>query len=251
MKTKKLAHFLNTLLETNLYQDYCPNGLQVESNPDTHIVILGVSACLALFQKAKKAKAQSIIVHHGLFWEKQSLALTGILANRVQFLFQNKINLFAYHLPLDGHPEWGNNVNIARMLGLNELEWFASHGKKEIGIMGKLSIPLSLSFIEKKCLHFFGQINTTYAFGKKKIKTIAMVSGGAASDCLEAYEKGADLFITGENAEPLQEFCREAKMNFISAGHYSSEKSGIQTLGLKITKELGIPCQFISIPNPT
>jgi len=249
MQIKKLEKFLNMLLEVDRFTDYCPNGLQVEAKSDTNKIVLGVSASMALFEKAKQMHVSTVIVHHGLFWKGQNYALKGVMGARVKFLFNNNINLLAYHLPLDCHYEIGNNACIANSIGLIKRSSFGKHGGVEIGIAGELRRPETLSKIENKVKKFFGQIRESYSFGKKSIKKIAIVSGGAAEDVYEAQALGADLFITGEAKEPIQEWCREVKMNFIAAGHYASEQSGIKALGKIIEKEFNIPCKFVSVSN--
>lgn len=249
MKLKELEDYLNNYLEINKFNDYSPNGIQVESNNEVKKIALGVSASLSLFESAKKISADTLIVHHGLFWKNQNMALKGVIAKRIKYLFNNEMNLIGYHLPLDAHPLSGNNARIADKLLLSEKEAFAKHGGHEIGVIGSLKKEIPLNSIEKQLKDFFGQINYVYPFGKKKIKKVAIVSGGAASDVSEAYEKGADLFITGEANEPTEHWCKEAKINYIALGHYISEKLGVKALGKLIEKEFKIECTFIDILN--
>ena len=249
MKPSELENFLNTFLNTSFFNDYAPNGLQVEGGEKVSRIALGVSASMALFEKAKAIKADTLLVHHGLFWGKNPETLKGVLGKRVGFLYRNSMNLFGYHLPLDSHPEVGNNACIAEGLKLENRRPFARHGGVEIGVLGELPKTLSFTAVLSKLRKYFGQVNVSYSFGKKEIKTVAAVSGGAASDIYEAYSKGADLFVSGEVSEQTQEWCREAKMNFIAGGHYATEQFGIQKLGKVIEKQFGIPCTFIDINN--
>jgi dinuclear metal center YbgI/SA1388 family protein len=250
MKTRDLIGFLDDFLEIHRFGDYAPNGMQVETNPETHSIALGVSASLAFFRRAKKANAQTAIVHHGIFWKGADPALTGVQSTRVGFLYKNDINLAAYHLPLDSHPLVGNNACIADRLGLRDRLPFARHGGEEIGLIGRLPRAEKMERLVRDCRGYFGQINHALCFGKKSVRTVAVVSGGAASDVMEARRRGADLFITGEIKEPLREWCRETRMNYLAAGHYASEKFGIQKLGEVITEKFNLPARFIDIPNP-
>ena len=251
MKIKVLEEFLYDYLESGKFSDYAVNGLQVEGREEIESIALGVSASMALFEKAKQEKADTILVHHGLFWGNSHEPLKGVLGNRVGYLFRNNLNLFGFHLPLDRHPLVGNNACIADAVGLeNDARIsFARHGGADIGILGELTSSVSVEAVEKILLNFFGQISEKYLFGKNKVKSIAIVSGGASSDVYEAYEKGADLFITGEAKEPIQEWCREAGMNYIAGGHYATEQFGVKKLGEVISKEFDIPCRYIDIPN--
>ncbi|MBN2145544.1 MAG: Nif3-like dinuclear metal center hexameric protein [Candidatus Aureabacteria bacterium] len=249
MKPKQLADFLNTYLEINKFKDYCPNGLQVDGGQSIKKIALGVSASLELFRKAKKINAQAVLVHHGLFWEKNPLPLVGVQGKRVQFLFRNQLSLMAYHLPLDAHPLIGNNASIANKLNLRNQKPFAEHHGMEIGIIGSLEQPLSFSVLSKKIQKIFGQVHAGFAFGSSQIKKVAIVSGGAAGDLYEAHLNRADLFLTGETEEPTQEWCREAGMNFMSVGHAVSEQFGVKNLGKIITDKFNIPCVFLPVYN--
>lgn len=249
MKPLELEKFLNTFLNTSFFNDYAPNGLQVEGGEKVSRIALGVSASMALFEKAKAMKADTVLVHHGLFWGKTPEPLKGVLGKRVGFLYRNSMSLFGYHLPLDSHPEIGNNACLAECLKLENRRPFARHGGVEIGVLGDLPKPLSFPAVLSRLKKYLGQVNVNYAFGKKEIKTVAAVSGGAASDIYEAYSKGADLFLSGEVSEPMQEWCREARMNFIAGGHYATEQFGIQKLGKMIEKQFGISCTYIPVEN--
>jgi dinuclear metal center YbgI/SA1388 family protein len=249
MKIKQLADFMDAFLEVKRFKDYCPNGLQVECDAPLQKIALGVSASLELFKKAKKNGAQAVIVHHGIFWDKTPQPLVGVQGKRIEFLFQNGISLLAYHLPLDAHPQIGNNASIADALNLKDRHFFAEHGGVEIGVSGTLEHPLPLPAVKKKILALFGKVDAAFAFGPKKVRKIAIVSGGAASDVMHAQEKGADLFLTGETDEPTQEWCREAGIHFLSVGHALSEQMGIKNLGKIITDQFKIPCVYLPVPN--
>ena len=249
MKTLKLESFLNEYLESYKFFDYCPNGLQIEASDRISKIAVGVSASMSLFRKAKRHGADAVLVHHGLFWGSSALPLKGVLAKRVGFLFENKINLFAYHLPLDAHKLVGNNKAIADVLKLEQIVPFAKHGNSEIGLIGDLRKRMQISLLQNILKLKFKQLNHVYLFGKRNIKKVAIVSGGASDDVYEAYEKGADLFITGEVSEQTQEWCRESKMNYIALGHYVSERYGVLKLAEVIKNKFGIPSKFIEVQN--
>ncbi len=249
MNVHDLSDFINRFLNIYRFNDYAINGIQVEANDKVSKIALGVSASLALFEKSKQIKADAVIVHHGLFWKGNDLALTDVMAKRVKFLFNNHINLLAYHLPLDAHELTGNNACLSKKLSLTKLKMFAKHGGEEIGYIGEFNKAHDFISLEKKLEKEIGSIKEKYYFGNRLIKKAAVGSGGAASDVYEAKAKGADIFITGEVKEPTQEWCREAQMNFISMGHYSSERLGIQALGKIIKTKFKINCEFIEIPN--
>jgi len=249
MKTVELESFLNEYLESYKFYDYCPNGLQVEASDKISSIAVGVSASMELFRKAKKYGADAVLVHHGLFWGSSSAPLKGVLAKRVGFLFENKINLFAYHLPLDAHKLVGNNKAIADILNLEQIKPFAKHGNTEIGVIGNLIRKTDIIELENILRTNFKHLNHTYLYGKRNIKKVAIVSGGAADDVYEAYEKGADLFITGEVSEQTQQWCKEAKINYIALGHYMSERYGVMRLAEVIKKKFGIKFKFIEVHN--
>ncbi|MCK5708215.1 MAG: Nif3-like dinuclear metal center hexameric protein [Candidatus Aureabacteria bacterium] len=249
-KLKNIVKFLDTLLESNDYDDYCPNGLQVEGEDAVSTIALGVSASLNIFKEAQKKGAQAILVHHGLIWgEKKFNRITGIFKERVRFLLKNDISLIGYHLPLDGHKKYGNNILIAKKIGLKKISFFAKHGNHNIGVKGFLSKPVSFREIHKKLNTVFGQVNASYSFNDSSIRQVAIVSGGASKDFLEAAENNIDLFITGENGEPIQEIARETQKSFISCGHYATERFGLIELGKILQKKFKVKTFFIDIPN--
>jgi len=246
----KIVQYLDTLLYSDKYDDYAVNGLQVEGKKDVSVLALGVSASLKLFQKARTESADAVLVHHGLLWKaSHPMRIKSIFKNRIKFLLKNDMSLLAYHLPLDGHKKYGNNILIAKKLGLKDLNAFAKHGSKNIGIIGKLPKAVSFSSILNKTSHIFGQITANYCFSQDKIQRIAIVSGGADKDFLEATEKGADLYITGEFGEPVQEIARETGKSFISCGHYVTERFGLLKLEKVLRKKFSLKTVFIDIPN--
>ena len=238
---REIVQDLNKLLQIDLTPEQ--NGLQVEGTKEIKKIVFGVSANMALFEAAKKAGAQMIIVHHGLLWGHEQ-KITGVFGARIKFLIKNDMNLVAYHLPLDKHPALGNNAGLAKMLGLKNLKPFGTYKGLKIGFKGNLAKPKSFENIFK---NLGGEgLN----FGPKQIKTVAIVSGGAHDMLEEAIQEKADLYICGSRDEYVQELAREGKINFIAMGHYNSEKSGILALKKYIDKKYKVSTEFIDIKNP-
>ena len=232
---------LNKLLQIDLTPEQ--NGLQVEGVNEVRKIVFGVSANMSLFDKAVKKGAQMIIVHHGLLWGHEQ-KLTGVFGARIRFLIKNDLNLVAYHLPLDKHPTLGNNVGLAKLLGLKNLKPFGTYKGLKIGFKGNFAKTKSFDSI-LKALGGEG-LN----FGPKQIKTVAIVSGGAHDMLEEAIQEKADLYICGSRDEYVQELAREGKINFIAMGHYNSEKLGILALKKYIEKKYKVSTEFIDIKNP-
>ncbi len=219
------------------------NGLQVEGKREIERIAFGVSANMALFKEALAFKADMIITHHGLIWDKPQ-PLTGVFGRRAAFLIKNDINLAAYHLPLDKHPVIGNNACLAKLLALQDVKPFGDYHGTKIGVSGTLPKPENIKNIYEllngECL----------AFGKDIISKVAIVSGGAHNMFEQAIEEGADLYITGSRDEYIVEHCREAEINFIAMGHYNSERLGIQSLMEYVNKNFKAQTKFIEVANP-
>lgn len=244
---KDIVEYCSDYLSVASFPDYCPNGLQVEGGKHVKKIVLGVSACMELFQKAKEVGADLVIVHHGLIWGDQQ-TITGIHGERIKFLLENKISLMAYHLPLDAHKVIGNNAQIAEMLELQNREDFLEYNGRKIGMKGSLKSIDFVSFT-KKIKDIFSSI-TAVIDGGRKVENIGICSGGARKDVEQAEIEGLDTYITGEVGEPTSAFCKEAKINYIALGHYNSEKSGVKALGERILGDFGIKSEFIEIENP-
>jgi len=217
------------------------NGLQVEGSPHIKKIIFGVSANMALFEAAAVAKADMIITHHGLIWDNV-MPITGVFGRRIAFLLKNNINLAAYHLPLDMHPVIGNNAMLAKKLRLKNIKPFGEYHGKMIGLRGSFARPLSAAALAKQLGGEF------IPAGPAKIKTAAIVSGGAHKMVSQA--ENTDIYITGSRDEFVVEYCKEAKINFIAMGHYNSEKLGIMALKDYVAKKFKVAAEFIDIPNP-
>ena len=247
----KLDGFFRSFLDFEGFAgaDNSLNGIQVDNDGGgIEKIAFGVDASLETFERAAAAGAGMLIVHHGLFWGKP-LRLAGSHRRRIQFLLDRNICLYAVHLPLDQHPEFGNNAALARLLGLEKLEPFGEcHGKK-IGYKGVFPQPLTLDQAAQK-IAFEGRPPLgIYPFGKKENASCAVMSGGAAKESQQAAEEGVDLYVTGEMSHSTYHMCLEEKLNMIAGGHYSTEVWGLRELMQHCAKELNINTEFIDVPT--
>lgn len=229
--------------------DSALNGLQVSrNNSDIKKVAFSVDASMESFKRAIEKKSDLLFVHHGLFWGKVE-SISGNLYRRLKFLLKNDLALYAVHLPLDLHPEFGNNICIARYLGLKNVESFGTYHGVVIGKKGEFDVEQSIYDI---CSHLCGQNSLNQnilCFGSEKVKSVGIVSGGAAKNAHEAIEQKLDLFITGESSHEIYHACQEAGLNVIFAGHYKSEQWGVKTLAQKIHEQTDLDTFFIDIPT--
>lgn len=247
MHRDELENHLNQLLDISRFHDYCPNGLQVEGRDNIHIIISGVTASLDLLQAAVAAKADAVLVHHGYFWRGEDARITGMKSRRIALLMQHGINLFAYHLPLDVHPEFGNNTLFGRKLGLIETSRF---GEQDIAVQGRLAQAMTLSALGEKISLTLSRQPMMIGDPDKTVQRIAWCTGAAQSYFEAAIQRGVDAFITGEISEQTVHAARESGVAFIAAGHHATERYGVQALGDHIAQAFGIRHQFIDIENP-
>ena len=211
----------------------------------------GVSAHRELFERALEAGAQLIVVHHGLFWDGDPRALSPTLAARLKLLLEADVGLAAYHLPLDAHPEVGNNALIAEGLGCQAQEPFAPLRDQPIGVAGRFGadgIPSGELF--ERVRRLTGRDPLVFDHGPERVRSIGIVSGGAAGQLEDAVAAGLDAFLTGEPAERVMAASREAGIHFISAGHYATETFGVRRLGELLAERFGVEHRFIDVPNP-
>jgi len=250
MELEELTRYLDGLLSVSTFPDYCPNGLQVEGRSEVHKVITGVSACTELFDAAIRENGDAIIVHHGLFWDGQPSVITRSRKKRIERLVKNDISLLAYHLPLDAHPLYGNNAQIAGKLGLVNRRLFGKAKGNMIGCIGELPEPLSS---EEVFTHLRNQLNapiTVHPFGPDTIQKIGVCSGGAQSYFPEAVDDGVDLFLTGEQSEWVFHYAKEEGVHYVAAGHHATERFGVQALATHLKGHFHIETLFIDIENP-
>ncbi|MBF0414889.1 MAG: Nif3-like dinuclear metal center hexameric protein [Magnetococcales bacterium] len=248
---KKMATYLDHLLQVHQFVDYCPNGIQVQGRKKIKKMVTGVSACTEIFQAARDQKADLILVHHGLFWEKDTRAIQGLLRQRLRLLMKHNLTLMAFHLPLDAHPKLGNNIGLLRLLGAENPIPFGHYHNQTISFMGHFAKPISIErcrkMVEKKLNPASMQV---FPYGPNKIRRVAVCSGGAPELIREAKEQGADLFLTGEANEPLYYFAREQKIHCIAAGHHATETLGVRALGNHLAEKFDLKHEFYNTFNP-
>jgi len=246
----ELDEFLNTYLKINEFSDPGPNGLQVSGKEEIQRIVTGVTASVELFEKAVSFKADTIIVHHGIIWDFQRPRYIGSYRERVRILLENNLNLFAYHLPLDAHPEVGNNAQIARALHLQHTRPFGDYKGHEIGVRGQMSPKKTINSFSRVVAEIMQHKPLIFPYGPDRISSVGIVSGGSDKNIHQAVEAGLDVFITGEVSEHIMHYAQEEKIHFIAAGHYATERFGVQALAMLINNKFNIPTQFIDIPNP-
>jgi len=248
-KLTEILSFTYEYLKCDRFNDYCPNGLQVEGTDIVNHLITGVSASVELFERAIDRGGDAILVHHGILWGSEQKIISGSYKKRINLLLKSNLSLLAYHLPLDAHEEVGNNISIANKLQLHDLSTFAEYKGQDIGYVGFLQKAKPFNQIYDQLQSIVKNDLIAYSFGSSDIKKIGIVTGGAADLLEAAVDEECDLFITGEVSEPTFHLAKEEKINFIAAGHYHTEKFGVQALGEKIANEFNIKQTFIDIPN--
>ena len=240
-----LIAYLDGLLDPGAFDDLGPNGLQVPGPRAVTKVVTGVTAQRALFDRAVAEDAELVLVHHGLFWSFNGVGLTPVLAERLRPLFKHDIALAAYHLPLDAHPEVGNNALLAEALGASGHEAFAG-----IGRGATFDAPVPARELFARVAAVTGREPVVFDGGPPEVRRLAIVSGGAASRLGAAVAEGYDAFLTGEPKENVMADAREAGIHFIGAGHYATETFGVRQLGDLLAAEFGIEHVWVDLPNP-
>lgn len=248
-KLQQLVAALDQHLQPALFKDYCPNGLQVAGPDDIQKVVTGVTACQALLEHAVHEKADAILVHHGYFWRGESPVLDGAKFKRLQTLIQNNIALIAYHLPLDAHPECGNNRQLADRLQLN-IEGTLGDMTPSIIFHGRVSQPLSGSDFAQHITDCLQRAPLHIDNPARPIKTIAWCTGGAQDYIDVAIDAGVDAYLTGEVSERTVHSAREAGIHFFAAGHHATERYGVQALGTWLAQQFAIEHCFVDVDNP-
>jgi dinuclear metal center YbgI/SA1388 family protein len=244
-QTGQLTQFLDELLTPEAFDDLGPNGLQVPGAETVGRIVTGVTAQRALFERAIEEDAQLVLVHHGLFWRFNPIGLTPLLAERLRPLFKHDIALAAYHLPLDAHPEVGNNALLAEALGA------AGHVPfTDVGRGATFAEPVAAAELFARVATVTGREPLVFDAGPPQVRRIAIVSGGAASRLDQAVAEGYDAFLTGEPKENVMADAREAGVHFIGAGHYATETFGVRRLGDLLAERFGIEHVWVDLPNP-
>jgi dinuclear metal center YbgI/SA1388 family protein len=251
MTFRELDDWLRSLLRFELTDavDPSPNGIQVaRRNQEVGRVAFSVDASLESFRRAVQWKADILLTHHGIFWGGPT-RLDGVLYERVRILMENDLALYAIHLPLDMHPDVGNNAGIARHLDLQSLEPFGVYKGVTVGVKGTLPSPLSVQEIAEKLTGTDAASARFLPFGPEQVRTVGIVSGSTAGDCRQAIREGLDLYITGETSHEIYHDCLEAGIHAIFAGHYFSETFGVRLLRDAIARQTGLETQFIDLPT--
>jgi dinuclear metal center YbgI/SA1388 family protein len=242
---------LDELLEPAAFGDLGPNGLQVPGPQDVQRVVTGVSAQRALVERAVEEGAQLVLVHHGLFWDFMPAGLTPTLAERLRPLFKHDVALAAYHLPLDGHPELGNNAILAERLGCERHEPFGTYRGAAIGRAGTFpGDGVAAADLFARVREVTAREPTVFDGGPDRVRRIGIVSGSGADALNEAIDLGLDAFLTGEPREHVMADAREAGIHFIAAGHYATETFGVRALGDWLAQRFGVEHVWVDIPNP-
>lgn len=241
----EIIRHLDELLDPDAFDDYGPNGLQVPGADEVTRVVTGVSAQLELFERAAATDAQLVLCHHGLFWDFHTRAITPAMKRRLAVLFEREISVAAYHLPLDAHPEVGNNALICEALGVERGERLGS-----VGWVGRSDGGIPFGEFRERCAATFGQEPFVWDAGPEVVHGVGVISGAAHSSLDEAIALGLDAFITGEPAEHTMADAREAGVHFLACGHYATETFGVRRLGELLAERFGTSHEFVDIANP-
>ena len=247
---KTLGLALDALLEPDKFKDYGPNGLQVEGDREVRLLVSGVTASRALIEAAIEANADAILVHHGLFWRGQDGRVTGWMRERLRLLLTHGIHLFAYHLPLDAHPELGNNAQLARVLGLQADGRF---GEQDLGFVGAAVGAHAWERPQALADHVAGALGRAVICvgdNDRPVRRVAWCTGGAQGYFEAAIAQGVDAFITGEISEPQAHLARETGVAFLACGHHATERYGAPAVAQWVAQDLGVQHRFIEIDNP-
>lgn len=250
IKNTDLLQWLDKQLQPGLIKDYCPNGLQVEGRAQIEKVVVGVTASMALIDAAVEHNADAVLVHHGYFWKGEPSEIVGMKYRRLKKLLANDINLFAYHLPLDVHPEFGNNASLGELFELNDIVSVAHIKPEGVVMRGKLERPMLLEQFAQIVADKLNRTPLVIGEATQKIEELAWCTGGGQSFIDQVLHQNVDLFVSGEASEQTVHTAREMGIAFMSAGHHATERYGVKSLGDKITSELGLQVEFIDIDNP-
>jgi dinuclear metal center YbgI/SA1388 family protein len=251
MDLHQLVAELDELLEAEGTTDYCPNGLQVEGRPDVGRIVTAVSASRQLFMLAAEHEADAVIVHHGILWNSgEAKPVVGSYRERLRILIEHRMSLIAYHLPLDRHPELGNAAQLARRLGLTELEPFGTHAGMAAGVCGVFPEPVDAEEFYAAVAEACERLPQIFPGGRGPVTSVGIVTGGAEREFHQAVADGLDAYVTGEATEWVLHQAAEDGVHYVAAGHYATETFGIRALGRWIADTHGLEVEFIDLPNP-
>ena len=250
VELKELCSYIDDFLQVGKFRDYCPNGLQVQGSTQIQNIVSGVTACQALIERAISVNADAILVHHGYFWKGEDPCLVGMKAQRVRMLLEAGINLLAYHLPLDAHSEVGNNVQLAKHLGLTPEGTLEDGHCPPLTMWGTLATPMTPESLQQHIAQKLHREPIWIDGGKKQIHKLAWCTGAAQDYIHYAIEEGMDAFISGEISERTTHISREEKIHYFAAGHHATERYGVQALGEHLAKHFSLQHTFYEIENP-
>lgn len=246
----EIIAFCDDLLDAGSFEDYGPNGLQVPGERSVSKLVTGVSAHLELIERAVGSGAQMLLAHHGLFWEFHPRALSEQMASRLRTALGAGLSVGGYHLPLDAHPEVGNNALLAADLGLEPDGRFAAVRGREIGVLASAPAPLGAEELTVALAAVTGREPVVLGAGPERIRRVGIVTGAGASYVGEAVALGLDALVTGEPAEHATADAREGGLHFFAAGHHATERAGIRKLGERVAERFGVEHEFIEVANP-
>ena len=247
---KELELELKKVLRPEQFKDYCPNGLQVEGRKEISKLVTGVTACQELITAAAEAGADALLVHHGYFWRGEDQSISGIKKVRIEALLKHELSLLAYHLPLDVHQEFGNNVQLGKVLGIEINGELGKQNNHPIGLTGTIDQGTDFETLKALIADKLDRQPLAIEGKSKTIKSIAWCTGAAQNYIGLAIAAGADAYITGEVSEPTVHIARESGIHFFSAGHHATERYGVQAMGSYLASKFNLDHQFIDIDNP-
>jgi dinuclear metal center YbgI/SA1388 family protein len=251
IQRRELEDYLHQYLHVDTFQDYAPNGLQVEGKPQIYRICTAVTASLEIIQAACAYQADALLVHHGYFWKGEDLAIRALKKTRIKSLLLNDISLFAYHLPLDAHPQFGNNVQLAKLLDLTVIAPLEKHGKHDLGLVCELKEIQSIESFSQFASNKLSRESVVLGPANKNIKKVALCTGAAQSMFEGAIlNHKIDAYLTGEVSEPSFHLANEYACNFISLGHHASERYGVKALAEHLQTEFKLETVFVDLTNP-
>jgi dinuclear metal center YbgI/SA1388 family protein len=247
MQRTELESYLNLYLDVARFRDYCPNGLQVEGRAEVRMIVTGVTASLALVRAAIEGGADALLVHHGYFWRGEDARVTGTRRERLATLLKNDLNLFAFHLPLDAHPDVGNNAQLAREL---ELPYTGTFGEQDLAAYGEFAAPPTVGELGRRIGARLDRAPQIIGDENKPVKRVAWCTGAAQGFLEDAVRLGVDAYISGEISEQTVHLARETGVAYIAAGHHATERYGIRALGEHVAARFNLEHHFVDIANP-
>jgi dinuclear metal center YbgI/SA1388 family protein len=246
----ELVSYTNELLNSAAFQDYCPNGLQVEGRAQVRKLVSGVTASQALVEAAVEAGADALLVHHGYFWKGEDLCVTGMKRRRLSRLLAADMSLLAYHLPLDAHPELGNNAQLGALLGLSPEGWFGEAHGPVIACYATLPVALTGTAVAQRIAMALNREPLFITGGDHLIERIGWCTGAAQGYIEAAAGLGLDAFISGEISEPTVHVARECGIHYFAAGHHATERYGVRALGAHLAERFGLEHLHLDVDNP-